>query len=231
MTESMHELVVKLLNGETTILQELANKNKDAEKIYQKYFINIDLDYFEEGKGVHSLESNMSTYDLRHNNRIPQKGILLNDGKVYSVVGSKHVTTALWLRLNNVDLKDSVRFFSFLDGLEFYPSFESFGKVENMESIEELKDEWREEYENNKAPHSIIGLNRKQMITISNLARYFNNDAFASLTKTNCFGFYHQSREYEDEIDAKNAKYNKIIAEDVLGYDQEFDSVGDFELF
>ncbi len=217
----MSQLIKDILEGKTSLIDEINKNNKEAIEIYNKYFKEYPLDYFS-SINVKVLPKNILNVDLKMTN-LPDKGIITNDGKIYKVIGHKHIITALWLKLNSIDLTNSVRYFSFMSGLEFYPGYDCFGKIVDVENIEQIIEQWNYQYEECKTERTIVGLSQKQFYTLKHLGNYFDNDVISAMTRTNCFGLCKKFNQYTNEEDAYCAKYNHLFAEDILGFDYEYD--------
>ena len=191
---------------------------EEVKFLYDGIFSSFSPDFFnQENEMFFKIPRKINEEQLTKYN-LPQKGIITNDGTIYIVYGH-HIVTGMWLRANNVNLENSVRYAVYPNGLEIYPSYESFGKIDNVNNFSELQRAYIDNYENNNADNvKIIALSSKQVATIVHVASKFNVDALDAVTKTNSFGFLKQPYEYENSVDVFKAKYNRLYFEE-LGFD------------
>lgn len=109
----------------------------------QHYFDEIN-----EGKNFYSLK-NMSCYTgANGDKRLPQNGIITRDGTIFRA-DNLHMETALWLKFNGVNLKNSLRFTYFVDSkrIEIRDGYD-FVPVDNN-NMDELYVIWSELHDEN----------------------------------------------------------------------------------
>ena len=166
--------------------------------------------------------------------QVLDKGIVTNDGAIYPVYNldrsksvwleenhiNNHVISSAWLRLNGIDLSNSVRYARYEKGLEFYPCHECFQKLEGIEDVDTLIKTYVEIYEKSLHKDHVVGLLPDQIRTMSKVAQSLNENFVDAVTKTDCFGYTKKPNQYEDYKDHKNAKYNRLYLKEVFQYDE-----------
>lgn len=206
----MSEIEKKIL---TENLRMVDLPYEQVEELYNGVFKKFSPDYFtKENQTFFILPKNITEEELA-DLKIPTKGIITSDGTIYSV-DKLHIEVGMWLRANNVDLTNSIRYAIYPKGYEIYPSYESFGKVENVDSLDKLEQEYLDKYENDLSTDRIIELSKKQVVSIVNVAKKYNESALSSVLRTNCFGLHKQPYEYENTVDAFKVRYNRLYFEE-----------------
>ena len=206
---------------------------KDVMYLYDKYFFNFRPDFFSTKiYGCYSNSQAKSTpmVDLQ----VYDKGIVTNNGAIYPVYDldrsksvwleenhiNNHVISSAWLRLNGIDLSNSVRYARYEKGLEFYPCHECFQKLEGIEDVDTLIKTYVEVYEKSLHEDHVVGLLPDQIRTMSKVAQSLNENFVDAVTKTDCFGYTKKPNQYEDYQDFKKAKYNRLYLKEVFQYNE-----------
>ena len=206
---------------------------KDVMYLYDKYFFNFRPDFFSTKiYGCYSNSQAKSTpmVDLQ----VYDKGIVTNNGAIYPVYDldrsksvwleenhiNNHVISSAWLRLNGIDLSNSVRYARYEKGLEFYPCHECFQKLEGIEDVDTLIKTYVEVYEKSLHEDHVVGLLPDQIRTMSKVAQSLNENFVDAVTKTDCFGYTKKPNQYEDCQDFKKAKYNRLYLKEVFQYNE-----------
>lgn len=206
---------------------------KDVMYLYDKYFFNFRPDFFSTKiYGCYSNSQAKSTpmVDLQ----VYDKGIVTNNGAIYPVYDldrsksvwleenhiNNHVISSAWLRLNGIDLSNSVRYARYEKGLEFYPCHECFQKLEGIEDVDTLIKTYVEVYEKSLHEDHVVGLLPDQIRTMSKVAQSLNENFVDAVTKTDCFGYTKKPNQYEDYQDSKKAKYNRIYLKETFKLDE-----------
>ena len=206
---------------------------KDVMYLYEKYFFNFEHEFFTtKPYGYYSSAQAQSTQMI--DMQVLDKGIVTNDGAIYPVYNldrskslwleenhiNNHVISSAWLRLNGIDLSNSVRYARYEKGLEFYPCHECFKKLEGIEDVDTLIKTYVEIYEKSLHEDHVVGLLPDQIRTMSKVAQSLNENFVDAVTKTDCFGYTKKPNQYEDYKDHKNAKYNRLYLKEVFQYDE-----------
>lgn len=224
------QLEKAMLDGKTRLVD---CEYSDVMYLYNKYFFNFRPDFFT--RQIHGCYSAQQAKETDENDlKILNKGIITNDGAIYPVydlVRSKsawlkenhinnHVISSAWLRLNGIDLSNSVRYALYNKGLEFYPCHESFKKIEDVEDVDTLIKTYVEVYEKSLQEDHVVALVPAQLKVMKKVAYALNSNVISALTKTDCFGFTKKPNQYEDYQDFKKAKYNRIYLKETFKLDE-----------
>lgn len=206
---------------------------KDVMYLYEKYFFNFRPDFF--SKQMYGCYPAQTAKETDENDlKIFDKGIITNDGAIYPVYDldrsksvwleenhiNNHVISSAWLRLNGIDLSNSVRYALYNKGLEFYPCHESFKKIEDVEDVDTLIKTYVEVYEKSLQEDHVVALVPAQLKVMKKVAYALNSNVISALTKTDCFGFTKKPNQYEDYQDFKKAKYNRIYLKETFKLDE-----------
>ena len=206
---------------------------KDVMYLYEKYFFNFRPDFF--SKQMYGCYPAQTAKETDENDlKIFDKGIIANDGAIYPVYDldrsksvwleenhiNNHVISSAWLRLNGIDLSNSVRYALYNKGLEFYPCHESFKKIEDVEDVDTLIKTYVEVYEKSLQEDHVVALVPAQLKVMKKVAYALNSNVISALTKTDCFGFTKKPNQYEDYQDFKKAKYNRIYLKETFKLDE-----------
>ena len=206
---------------------------KDVMYLYDKYFFNFRPDFF--SKQMYGCYPAQTAKETDENDmKIFDKGIITNDGAIYPVYDldrsksvwleenhiNNHVISSAWLRLNGIDLSNSVRYALYNKGLEFYPCHESFKKIEDVEDVDTLIKTYVEVYEKSLQEDHVVALVPAQLKVMKKVAFALNSNVISALTKTDCFGFTKKPNQYEDYQDFKKAKYNRIYLKETFKLDE-----------
>ena len=206
---------------------------KDVMYLYEKYFFNFRPDFF--SKQMYGCYPAQTAKETDENDlKIFDKGIIANDGAIYPVYDldrsksvwleenhiNNHVISSAWLRLNGIDLSNSVRYALYNKGLEFYPCHESFKKIEDVEDVDTLIKTYVEVYEKSLQEDHVVALVPAQLKVMKKVAYALNSNVISALTKTDCFGFTKKPNQYEDYQDSKKAKYNRIYLKETFKLDE-----------
>lgn len=206
---------------------------KDVMYLYEKYFFNFRPDFF--SKQMYGCYPAQTAKETDENDlKIFDKGIITNDGAIYPVYDldrsksvwleenhiNNHVISSAWLRLNGIDLSNSVRYALYNKGLEFYPCHESFKKIEDVEDVDTLIKTYVEVYEKSLQEDHVVALVPAQLKVMKKVAYALNSNVISALTKTACFGFTKKPNQYEDYQDFKKAKYNRIYLKETFKLDE-----------
>lgn len=206
---------------------------KDVMYLYEKYFFNFRPDFF--SKQMYGCYPAQTAKETDENDlKIFDKGIITNDGAIYPVYDldrsksvwleenhiNNHVISSAWLRLNGIDLSNSVRYALYNKGLEFYPCHESFKKIEDVEDVDTLIKTYVEVYEKSLQEDHVVALVPAQLKVMKKVAFALNSNVISALTKTDCFGFTKKPNQYEDYQDFKKAKYNRIYLKETFKLDE-----------
>lgn len=206
---------------------------KDVMYLYEKYFFNFRPDFF--SKQMYGCYPAQTAKETDENDlKIFDKGIITTDGAIYPVYDldrsksvwleenhiNNHVISSAWLRLNGIDLSNSVRYALYNKGLEFYPCHESFKKIEDVEDVDTLIKTYVEVYEKSLQEDHVVALVPAQLKVMKKVAYALNSNVISALTKTDCFGFTKKPNQYEDYQDFKKAKYNRIYLKETFKLDE-----------
>lgn len=206
---------------------------KDVMYLYEKYFFNFRPDFF--SKQMYGCYPAQTAKETDENDlKIFDKGIITNDGAIYPVYDldrsksvwleenhiNNHVISSAWLRLNGIDLSNSVRYALYNKGLEFYPCHESFKKIEDVEDVDTLIKTYVEVYEKSLQEDHVVALVPAQLKVMKKVAYALNSNVISALTKTDCFGFTKKPNQYEDYQDFLKAKYNRIYLKETFRLDE-----------
>lgn len=206
---------------------------KDVMYLYEKYFFNFRPDFF--SKQMYGCYPAQTAKETDENDlKIFDKGIITNDGAIYPVYDldrsksvwleenhiNNHVISSAWLRLNGIDLSNSVRYALYNKGLEFYPCHESFKKIEDVEDVDTLIKTYVEVYEKSLQEDHVVALVPAQLKVMKKVAYALNSNVISAITKTDCFGFTKKPNQYEDYQDFKKAKYNRIYLKETFKLDE-----------
>lgn len=206
---------------------------KDVMYLYEKYFFNFRPDFF--SKQMYGCYPAQTAKETDENDlKIFDKGIITNDGAIYPVYDldrsksvwleenhiNNHVISSAWLRLNGIDLSNSVRYALYNKGLEFYPCHESFKKIEDVEDVDTLIKTYVEVYEKSLQEDHVVALVPAQLKVMKKVSYALNSNVISALTKTDCFGFTKKPNQYEDYQDFKKAKYNRIYLKETFKLDE-----------
>ncbi len=206
---------------------------KDVMYLYEKYFFNFRPDFF--SKQMYGCYPAQTAKETDENDlKIFDKGIITTDGAIYPVYDldrsksvwleenhiNNHVISSAWLRLNGIDLSNSVRYALYNKGLEFYPCHESFKKIEDVEDVDTLIKTYVEVYEKSLQEDHVVALVPAQLKVMKKVAFALNSNVISALTKTDCFGFTKKPNQYEDYQDFKKAKYNRIYLKETFKLDE-----------
>ena len=206
---------------------------KDVMYLYEKYFFNFRPDFF--SKQMYGCYPAQTAKETDENDlKIFDKGIITNDGAIYPVYDldrsksswleenhiNNHVISSAWLRLNGIDLSNSVRYALYDKGLEFYPCHESFKRIENISDVDTLIKTYVEVYEKSLQEDHVVALVPAQLKVMKKVAYALNSNVISALTKTDCFGFTKKPNQYEDYQDFLKAKYNRIYLKETFRLDE-----------
>ena len=206
---------------------------KDVMYLYEKYFFNFRPDFF--SKQMYGCYPAQTAKETDENDlKIFDKGIITTDGAIYPVYDldrsksvwleenhiNNHVISSAWLRLNGIDLSNSVRYALYNKGLEFYPCHESFKKIEDVEDVDTLIKTYVEVYEKSLQEDHVVALVPAQLKVMKKVAYALNSNVISAITKTDCFGFTKKPNQYEDYQDFKKAKYNRIYLKETFKLDE-----------
>lgn len=206
---------------------------EDVAYLYDKYFFNFRPDFF--SKQMYGCYPAQTAKETDANDlKIFDKGIITNDGAIYPVYDldrsksvwleenhiNNHVISSAWLRLNGIDLSNSVRYALYNKGLEFYPCHESLKKIEDVEDVDTLIKTYVEVYEKSLQEDHVVALVPAQLKVMKKVAYALNSNVISALTKTDCFGFTKKPNQYEDYQDFKKAKYNRIYLKETFKLDE-----------
>ena len=225
------QLEKAMLDGKTRLVD---CEYLDVMYLYNKYFFNFRPDFF--SRQIHGCYSAQQAKETDENDlKILNKGIITNDGAIYPVydlVRSKsawlkenhinnHVISSAWLRLNGIDLSNSVRYALYNKGLEFYPCHDSYKRLENIEDIDSLIKTYVEIYEKSIEENHVLALSLAQIKSMAKVANSLNENVISAMMKTNCFGLTKRLDQFEDYSDYKNSKYNRLYLKDVCNFDKD----------
>lgn len=206
---------------------------KDVMYLYDKYFFNFRPDFF--SKQMYGYYPAQTAKETNENDlKIFNKGIITSDCAIYPVYDldrsksswleenhiNNHVISSAWLRLNGIDLSNSVRYALYDKGLEFYPCHESFKRIENISDVDTLIKTYVEVYEKSLQEDHVVALVPAQLKVMKKVAYALNSNVISALTKTDCFGFTKKPNQYEDYQDFKKAKYNRIYLKETFKLDE-----------
>ena len=140
------------------------------------FYFNFDCypdDYFSHEKDG---EQYFTVEKLRnHSFRLPEAGIILNSGTIFNV-RMTHIELACWLKLNGVNLKNSLRYVYFPDSkrMSFVEGYD-FCEETDENDVLKLLDKWNDFYDGELLDYD-LPLTEPQAYAICKLADVFKLD-------------------------------------------------------
>ncbi len=171
------ELKRLLIEGKSLIEARKILKSQGIDATSNIGFLSINLDHYADD--YFSLEKEGEEYftaaKLNNYSRLPSVGIILNSGTIFKA-RSFHIELACWLKLNGVNLKNSLRYVYFPDSkrMSFVEGYD-FSEETDENDVLKLLDKWNDFYDGELLDYD-LPLTEPQAYAICKLADVFKLD-------------------------------------------------------